>query len=186
MSGSGPNEDDLRRVLVRGPQPVWVEVVDYDERWTAHYLRYAARLRHALRGRLLMIDHIGSTSVPGLAAKPVIDVVIGVVDPDDEASYVPVLESEGYELRVREAGHRCLRGGEPDMPVNLHCYRPEAPEVRRYLAFRDRLRVDTADRDRYAAAKRLLAGRVWPDMNYYADAKSPIIEDILLWSDRID
>lgn len=186
MSSSDSLDDHLRNVLVHGPQPVWVEVVDYNLAWPARYEQYAARLREILGERLLLIEHIGSTSVPGLAAKPVIDIVIGVVDPDDEPSYIPDLESERYDMRVREAGHRCLRGGEPDAPVNLHCYRPDDPEVRRYLAFRDRLRVDTADRDRYAAAKRALAGRQWPDMNYYAEAKSPLIEEILQRSDPGD
>ena len=186
MSSSSSQDDYLRKVLVHGPEPVWVEVVDYDRRWPARYERYAARLRVVLGDRLILIEHIGSTSVPGLAAKPVIDIVIGVADPDDEAGYVADLEGEGYDLRVREPGHRCLRGGDPDGPVNLHCYRPDDAEVRRYLAFRDRLRVDTADRDRYAAAKRALAGREWPGTNYYADAKLPIIEEILSRSDLRD
>jgi GrpB-like predicted nucleotidyltransferase (UPF0157 family) len=185
MSTRESQDDYLCRVLVHGPQRAWVEVVDYDQRWPGRYQRYADRLRELLGHRLLLIEHIGSTSVPGLAAKPVIDIVIGVDDPDDEASYVPHLVSDGYDMRVHEVGHRCLRGGEPDAPVNLHCYRPDDPEVRRYLAFRDRLRSDAADRARYAAVKRSLAGREWPDTNYYADAKSPVIEEILRQSDPI-
>jgi len=179
-------DDFLRNVLVHGLQPAWVAVVDYDDGWPRRYEHYAARLREALGERLLLIEHIGSTSVPGLAGKPVIDIVIGVVDPDDEGSYVPDLTSEGYDIRVREPGHRALRGGVPDSPVNLHCYRPDALEVRRYLAFRERLKVDPVDRDRYAAAKRALADREWPDMNYYAKAKTPIIEEILRHTDLGD
>ncbi len=149
------------------------------------YERCATRLRHVLGDRLLLIEHIGSTAVPGLAAKAVIDIVIGIVDPDDETSYLADLTCEGYDLRVREPGHRALRGGEPDAPVNLHCYRPDAFEVGRYLAFRDRLRADSIDRDRYAEVKRILADREWPDMNYYAEAKSQIIEEILRHTDSI-
>lgn len=186
MSSSGAQDDYLRNVLVHGLRPAWVVVVDYDDGWPARYEQYAARLREVLGDRLLLIEHIGSTSVRGLAAKPVIDIVIGVVDPDDEPSYVPDLESEGYDMRVREPGHRALRGGETAAPVNLHCYQPDAAEVRRYLALRDRLRLDPVDRDRYAAAKRALADREWPDMNYYAEAKSPIIEEILRHSDLGD
>lgn len=183
MSGSVSRDDVLRTVLVHGLQPVWVVVVDYDDGWPSRYERHAASLREALGDRLLLIEHIGSTSVPGLAAKPVIDIVIGVDDPEDETSYVPDLTSEGYDMRVREPGHRALQGGEPDALVNLHCYRPDAQEVRSYLAFRDQLRVDPVDRDRYAAAKRALGDREWPDVNYYAEAKTPIIEEILRHTD---
>ena len=91
----------------------------------------------------------------------------------------PDLEAAGYALRVREAGHRCLRIGEQAAPVNLHCYAPADPEVRKVLLFRDRLRADAADRRRYEDAKRALADREWPDMNYYAEAKYPVISAIL-------
>ncbi|HET6964161.1 MAG TPA: GrpB family protein [Acidimicrobiales bacterium] len=171
--------DHLSEVLVHGLKPVWVELVDHDPTWAAHYERYAAGLQEVLGDRVRLIEHIGSTSVAGLAAKPVIDIVIGVDDPDDEGAYVPDLEGAGYDLRVREPGHRCLRGGDSGMPVNLHCYRPDSPEVALYLRFRDRLRSSEPDRELYAATKRSLATREWPDMNFYADAKGPVIRDIL-------
>jgi GrpB-like predicted nucleotidyltransferase (UPF0157 family) len=180
--GAEPDDelaDQLRRVLVKGLQPVWVEVVDYDHQWPILYQRVADRLRRQLGERARLVEHIGSTSVPGLGAKPVIDVVIGVDDPDDEAGYLPDLLDGGWQLRVREDRHRCLRGAESDMQVNLHCYCPDGPEVTCYLLFRDHLRTHPADRERYAAAKLALAGREWPDMNYYAEAKSPIINEIL-------
>lgn len=129
--------------------------------------------------RATLIEHIGSTSVPGLAAKPIVDIVVGVDDPDDEAAYLPDLRAAGYDLRVREPEHRCLRAGEPDEPVNLHIYPPEHAEVRKYLLFRDRLRSDAGDRLLYESTKRGLADREWPDMNYYAEAKGPVIEAIL-------
>jgi GrpB-like predicted nucleotidyltransferase (UPF0157 family) len=172
-------EGHLRQVLVRGLQPVRVELVEPDPAWPDHYERYAATLRDVLGGRLLLIEHIGSTSVHGLAAKPVIDIVAGLDDPDDEPAYLPDLEAGGWDLRVRESGHRCLRGGDPELPVNLHCYRPDDPEVDRYLRFRERLRCDDAAREHYANAKRALAGREWPDMNVYAEAKSSVIAEIL-------
>lgn len=176
--------EQLADVLVHGLQPVWVEVVEYDPRWPAYYDRYAAGIRAALGERVRLIEHIGSTSVPGLAAKPVIDIVVGIDDPEDEAAYLPDLAAHGYDVRVREVGHRCLRGGDPEMPVNLHCYRPDSPEVDRYLRLRDWLRSNQSDRDLYAATKRELAGREWPDMNFYADAKSPVIADILRRAER--
>ncbi|HVW80930.1 MAG TPA: GrpB family protein [Mycobacteriales bacterium] len=173
------DDDSLSAKLVRGLRPGKVTLADYDPRWPARFERRAAELRAILGERARLIEHIGSTSVPGLAAKPIIDIVVGIEDPDDEPAYLPDLEAAGYDLRVREPGHRCLRAGEPDEPVNLHCYPPGDVEVRRYLAFRDRLRASTADRDRYAATKRELAEREWRDVNYYAEAKWPMIREIL-------
>jgi GrpB-like predicted nucleotidyltransferase (UPF0157 family) len=169
----------LGKVLVHGLQPVWVEIVDYDPRWPELYERSAARLRRRLGARLRLVEHIGSTSVPGLAAKPLIDVVAGIDDPDDEGAYLEDLRLEGFELRVTEPGHRCLRGRELDLPVNLHCYAPGSVEIERYLRFRGRLRHDEDDRRLYEHTKRTLAGREWPDMNFYAESKGPVIAEIL-------
>jgi GrpB-like predicted nucleotidyltransferase (UPF0157 family) len=179
--------EELRRVLVGGPTPVTVVIADADPGWPAQYEAYAAILRSVLGGRLLLVEHIGSTSVPGLAAKPVIDIAAGISDPDDEPAYLLDLIAAGWDLRVREPGHRCLRFepdeprplGEPAMPANLHCYQPTSPEIGRYLRFRDRLRADPAARTRYADLKRSLAAQDWPDMNLYADAKCPLIRELL-------
>lgn len=176
----GPLTDEtLAAALVRGPTPVRVELVDHDPRWAERYAERAAELRRVLGDRARLVEHVGSTSVPGLAAKPIVDIVVGIDDPDDEPSYLPDLEAVGYDVRVRQPGHRCLRAGEPDGPVNLHCYPPGSDEVRRYLLFRDRLRSDEADRRLYEETKRSLAGREWPDVNYYAEAKWPVIQAIL-------
>ncbi|WP_199429139.1 GrpB family protein [Qaidamihabitans albus] len=169
----------LSAKLVRGLRPTRVTLVDYDPAWPERFELRAAELRGILGDRAHLIEHIGSTSVPGLAAKPIIDIVVGIDDPDDERAYLPDLEAAGYDLRVREPGHRALRGGEPDEPVNLHCYPPGHVEVHRYLAFRDRLRASDADRDLYAETKRRLAQREWRDINYYAEAKRPVINEIL-------
>lgn len=173
------DDEKLSAVLVHGLRPVKVTIADYDSGWPARFERRAAELRAILGERLRLIEHIGSTSVPGLAAKPIIDIVIGIDDPDDEPAYLSDLEAAAYNLRVREPEHRCLRTGDPDEPVNLHCYRPDHVEVRRYLTFRDRLRASESDRDLYAATKRELAQREWRDMNYYAEAKGPVIAEIL-------
>ncbi len=169
----------LSAMLVHGPRPTTVTIVDYDPAWPARFERRAAELEAILGHRARLIEHIGSTSVPGLAAKPVVDIVVGIDDPDDEQAYLPDLEAAGYELRVREPKHRAFRIGDPDESVNLHCYPPDHLEVRRYLAFRDRLRASEADRDLYAATKRELAKREWRDINYYAEAKRPVIDEIL-------
>jgi len=133
------------------------------------------------------VEHVGSTSVPGLVAEPIVDIVVGIDDPDDESAYLPDLLAVGYDLRVRDPGHRALRAGDPDEAVNLHCYPPGHAEVRRLLLFRDRLRSDPAERALYARTKVGLAEREWPDINYYAEAKSPVIDEILAragWPDR--
>jgi GrpB-like predicted nucleotidyltransferase (UPF0157 family) len=117
--------------------------------------------------------------VPDLAAKPVVDILVGIDDPDDEAAYLPDLKAAGYHLTVREPQHRCLRAGDPGEPVNLHCYPPGHPEIGKLLLFRDHLRRNAGDRRRYETAKRELATRQWRDMDYYAAAKGPVIAEIL-------
>lgn len=179
MSDKPLTDETLAAVLVNGPRPTWVRLSDYDPRWPARFAVRAAELLAILGDRARLVEHVGSTAVPGLAAKPTIDIVVGIDDPDDEAAYLPDLEAAGYDLRVREPQHRCLRIGEPDEPVNLHCYPPDHPETRKYLLFRDRLRADEGDRRLYEATKSSLADREWPDMNYYAEAKQPVIDGIL-------
>jgi GrpB-like predicted nucleotidyltransferase (UPF0157 family) len=169
----------LSAVLVRGLRPVRVELREHDPAWAQRYAARAAELRAALGPRVRLLEHVGSTAVPGLVAKPVVDIVLGLDDPDDEPAYLPELLALGYDPRVREPGHRCLRAGEPDEQVNLHCYPADDAEIRRVLTFRDRLRADDADRELYAATKLGLTDREWPDMNYYAAAKSPVIAEIL-------
>jgi GrpB-like predicted nucleotidyltransferase (UPF0157 family) len=117
--------------------------------------------------------------VADAAARPVVDILVGIDDPDDEAAYLPGLEAAGYDLTVREPQHRCLRTGDPAEPVNLHCYPPGHPEIRKMLLFRDHLRRSARDRRRYEVVKRELATRQWRDMNYYAAAKGPVVTEIL-------
>ncbi|HVV13848.1 GrpB family protein [Amycolatopsis sp.] len=175
----GLNDEKLSALLVRGPRPAKVTLAEYDPAWPARFERRAAELREILGERARLIEHIGSTSVPGLAAKPIVDIVVGIEDPDDEPAYLPDLEAAGYDLRVREPAHRALRAGDPGEPVNLHCYPPDHVETRKYLAFRARLRASDADRELYEATKRELARREWRDINYYAEAKGPVIAEIL-------
>ena len=174
-----PTDEYLAAVLVHGLRPTRVVLAAYDPRWPARFAARAAELRGILGDRARLIEHIGSTAVPGLAAKPVIDIVVAIDDVDDEPAYAADLEAAGYELMVREPGHRCFRGGGPGEPVNLHCYPPGDPEIRKYLVLRDHLRSHPADRVRYEQVKRDLATRPWRDMNYYAAAKGPVISDIL-------
>lgn len=179
-------EADLAAVTIGELTPYATPVVieDYNPEWPTWYAAEELAIRSALGPRALRIEHTGSTSVPGLPAKPVIDILLLVADPADELSYVPALEAAGYILRVREPAwyeHRFLnrRGGPHD--VNLHVFAPDsgAAEIERILLFRDWLRTNPADRDHYASVKRDLAARPWKYVQHYADAKSPTIEQIL-------
>lgn len=162
-------------VKVDGP----VHLADADPAWTDWYAREEARIRRALGGRALQIEHVGSTAVPGLAAKPVIDIILVVADSADEISYVADLEAAGYQLRFREPDwhqHRFL----VDPPaVQIHVFGVGSTEVARMLLFRDRLRSYPEDRELYERTKRELAARRWSYVQDYADAKSTVVEKII-------
>jgi GrpB-like predicted nucleotidyltransferase (UPF0157 family) len=120
-----------------------------------------------------------------LIAKPIIDILLAVADSADESAYVPALEAAGYRLRIREPDwheHRLLKGSDTD--VNLHVFGSGSPEIERMQRFRDRLRSDDADRDRYAAAKRELAARQWRHTQDYADAKTDVVAEIVARANR--
>jgi GrpB-like predicted nucleotidyltransferase (UPF0157 family) len=162
-----------------------IALVDYDLAWPDMFNREAARIRAALGGAALAVDHVGSTSVPGLAAKPIIDVVLTVTDSSDEAAYVPVLEAVGYVLRIREPEwfeHRVLKG--PDVDVNLHVFSLGCVEIDRMLSFRDHLRRHEADRQLYESTKRRLASRRWKYVQHYANAKTDVVAESMTKASR--
>ncbi len=143
-------------------------------------MREATRIRAVLGDRVLMLEHVGSTSVPGLAAKPIIDIILAVADSADEAAYVPAMESAGYVLHIREPEwhqHRLFKG--PDTNINLHVYSFGCPEIDRMLVFRDWLRSNDADRELYERTKRELAKQTWKYVQNYADAKTSVVEQIV-------
>jgi GrpB-like predicted nucleotidyltransferase (UPF0157 family) len=157
-----------------------IKLVDYDPDWPGLFEREAEKIRAALGERALGLEHAGSTSVPGLAAKAIIDIVLTVADSADEDAYVPALESAGYELTIRERDwyeHRALKGTDPR--VNLHVFSDGCLEIARMTAFRDHLRTNAADRELYERTKRDLAQRTWTYTQDYADAKSDVVEDII-------
>ena len=175
-------EDELFAARVDGspPRSGPVVLVEYDADWPRVFGREEARIREALGDAALQVEHVGSTSIPGIAAKPIIDIVLVVIDPADEPAYVPALTAAGYRLRIREPEwfeHRVLKRTKPD--VNLHVFPPGCVEVERMLRFRDRLRRDAGDRELYELTKRELAKREWKYVQHYADAKSDVVEDIL-------
>jgi GrpB-like predicted nucleotidyltransferase (UPF0157 family) len=176
------DEEQILAATVGEPPPQYRDVViaDYDPEWPGWFERAAEGIRGALGDKALELDHVGSTSVPGLAAKPLIDINLVVADTTDEDAYVPSLEAIGYVLRVREPDwfeHRLLRGYDP--PVNLHVFNPGCEEVERMRRFRDHLRSNDADREFYERTKRDLAAQEWKYVQNYADAKSQVVQDIL-------
>jgi len=160
-------------VLVGGREKRAVVIADYDAAWPVRYEAERAKILGALGSRALQVEHIGSTSVPGLAAKPIVDILVAVADVEDTAD----LEAAGYVLRVREPGHRMLRT--PELDVHVHLWPTGSDDVRRHLAFRDRLRASPEDRSAYERLKRELARREWDDINHYAEAKGALIREIL-------
>jgi GrpB-like predicted nucleotidyltransferase (UPF0157 family) len=167
----------LDDVLIGGREKRDIVIVDHDPRWAERYEHERSRIVAALGDRVLALEHIGSTSVPGLAAKPIIDIDLSVADVEDEDAFVPDLVAAGYVLRVREPGHRMLRT--PARDVHLHVCDHGSEWERRHLVFRDWLRTHPDDRDRYEAVKRELSQREWDDTNDYADAKSDVVADIM-------
>ena len=166
--------------LIGGAEKRRIEIHDYNTDWPETFERHARIIADALGDSALRIEHIGSTSVPGLAAKPIIDILVVVQDSRDESTYLPQLEAAGYVLRVREPDwneHRMFKT--PERDVHIHIYSAGCPEIQRNLTFRDRLRRNINDRHRYEQTKRELAAKEWPDMNAYADAKTEVIESII-------
>jgi GrpB-like predicted nucleotidyltransferase (UPF0157 family) len=157
-----------------------VTLAEPDDEWPATAAALCDGIRSALGDVAVVLAHVGSTSVPGLAAKPVLDLVLGVPDPTDESAYVPALERTGFELSIREPEwheHRLLRRADP--AVNLHVFAAGAAEISAMLAFRDHLRADRRDRELYLRTKVELAGRTWEHVQDYADAKSDVVAEVM-------
>ncbi|MDP8929598.1 MAG: GrpB family protein [Actinomycetota bacterium] len=163
-------------ILIGGREKRPIVLEDWDQRWVERFEQERERIVRALGEVVRRIEHVGSTSVTGLAAKPIVDIQLSVADVEDEAFYVPPMEAAGYVLRVREPGHRMFRT--PDIGVQIHFCTSGSDWERRHLLFRDWLRRSSEDRVRYEASKRELARREWDDVNDYADAKSTVIKKI--------
>ncbi len=180
-------EEQIRTHTIGALKPLSsrILIVDYDPKWPELFGREAVRIRAALGHRALRIEHTGSTAVPGLVAKPIIDMLLVVIDSADEDSYVRDLEAPGYVLRIRETNwfeHRMFNG--PDTEINLHVFSSGCPEIDRILMFRDWLRSNAADRDLYARTKLALARQEWKYVQNYADAKTVVIEEIIARAGR--
>ena len=184
--GSGAGDDDAE-VRLRAATIGEVTVLDgpihlagHDSAWSRAFAAEADRVVGVLRERALLIEHVGSTAVPGLAAKPIIDMVLAVADSANEPAYVPDMESAGYVLRIREPDwyqHRLFR--RTGAAINLHVFSRGCEEIDRMLRFRDHLRTDRTDRELYEQTKFALARRTWRYTQSYADAKTEVVEQIL-------
>lgn len=182
MANKVRSDEELAAVRIGPPEVLnsQIYLAPYDPQWPRLFELEAARIRAALGERVLVLEHVGSTSIPGLSAKPRIDIILGVADSAAEASYVPLLEAAGYVLRIREPDwheHRVFKG--PDTDINLHVFTVGCGEINRMLGFRDHLRADAADRLLYERKKQELAGQTWKYTQHYADAKSEVVEEIL-------
>ena len=175
-------EEQIRAAHVEEVKPLSgrILLVDYDPRWADLFEREAARIRAVLATEALRIEHVGSTSVPGLPAKPIVDVLLVVTDSADEGRtfrhwHRPAIDFTSESLTGTSTG--CFKG--PDTDINLHTFSAGCPEIDRMLLFRDWLRANPADRQLYAETKSALAQKEWRFVQNYADAKSAVIDDIM-------
>jgi GrpB-like predicted nucleotidyltransferase (UPF0157 family)/uncharacterized protein YhfF len=180
--GRATREEQLLAAMVGDARPSTgpVRLAEYDEEWPGAFEREAARIRRALGESALQVEHVGSTSVPSLAAKPIVDILLVVADSSDEPAYVPAMEREGYVLRISEPDwqeHRLFKGTDTD--INLHVFSAGSPEIERMLLFRDWIRESEPDRKLYERAKQDLARKDWDYIQDYADAKTQVVEEIL-------
>ena len=157
-----------------------IKVVAYDPTWPDRFAAWRQVLHAALGPTAVHIEHVGSTSVPGLAAKPIVDVQVSVADLDNEQAYVPALEAVGLQLRSRDLFHRYFRPF-PGRPRDVHVHVCELGSEweAEHLRFRDHLRTHPEARDKYAKTKRDAAAQWADDGLAYTDAKTEVILNIL-------
>jgi GrpB-like predicted nucleotidyltransferase (UPF0157 family) len=183
MTKKPETDKEMAALRVSGtvtPHNAKIQLAPYDPSWSAQYEAEAAKIRSALGDGALVLEHVGSTSIPGVSAKPIIDILLAVADSSDEDAYVPALSAKGYRLHIREADweqHRVMKGERPD--VNLHVFTIGSREISRMLGFRDRCRGHPEERRLYEETKRRLADRVWRHVQHYANAKAEVVEAII-------
>jgi GrpB-like predicted nucleotidyltransferase (UPF0157 family) len=183
MTAKPETDEEMAAIRVSGTVTAWnntIPLYDYDPAWPAQYEREAAKIRSALGEGAVLLEHVGSTSIPGMCAKPVLDILLSVANPADEDAYVPALTAAGFRLHLREPDwyeHRVMKGDAP--LVNLHVLPADCPEIARMVGFRDRCRAHPEEFELYRSTKRELAGRVWRHVQHYANAKSEVVEAII-------
>ena len=183
MTEKPETDEEMAAIRVSGtvtPHNAQIYLAPYDPAWPAQFEGEAAKIRGGLGDGARVLEHVGSTSIPGLCAKPIIDILLAVDDSSDEDAYVPALAAQGYRLHLREPDweqHRVMKGEQPW--VNLHVFTVGSREITRMLAFRDRCRTHPEELALYAETKRELAGQVWRHVQHYANAKGEVVEAII-------
>jgi GrpB-like predicted nucleotidyltransferase (UPF0157 family) len=177
------SDEEMASIRVTGtvsPHNAQIYLAPYDRDWPVQYEAEAAKIRAALGEAAIVLEHVGSTSITGLCAKPIIDILLCVANSANEEAYAPALTAQGYRLHLREPDweqHRVMKGEWP--LVNLHVFTAGSPEVVRMLAFRDRCRTHPDELMLYQETKRALAGQVWRHVQHYANAKGEVVEAII-------
>ena len=176
------SDEYIQKVIVNGnvEHNQTIQLNPYDEKWPALFEREKERILKILKDKALMIEHIGSTSVPGLMAKPIIDILLVVEDAGKEEDYMDDLCRHGYILREREPdfeNHHMFKG--PDTDIHLHVFSKGSKEIEKYLLFRNYLRLHDDARELYENTKKELAKKTWKYVQNYADAKSEVVQKIL-------
>ncbi|OAA35287.1 GrpB domain protein [Metarhizium rileyi] len=178
------DDTGIERIATRELENI-LEIVDPDPTWPQQFEQLKARIKNALGDTALAVAHSGSTSVPGLPAKNIIDIDLTVKDIVDEDSYVGPLEAAGFVFLLRERAwheHRFFGMGRNPTPVNLHVFGPDCPEVEKHRIFRDWLTKSPEDRERYVEAKRASARESTEkgeSMTYYNTRKEKVLQEIL-------
>lgn len=176
------SEAEINSVTIGTPDVLnnTIHLADYNPAWSSIFAELEPKIRSVLKDKVLLLEHVGSTSVPELAAKPIIDMVLAVADSSDESSYVPQLATIGYILTIREPDwyeHRVLKP--QDKTANLHVFTSGCKEIERMIAFRDWLRNHPEDKKLYETTKRKLSQQTWKYIQNYADAKSSVVREIM-------
>ena len=176
------SDEYIQKVVVSGNAEHNQTIIlkPYDENWPVLFEREKQRISTILKDKALMIEHIGSTSVPGLIAKPIIDILLVVEDAGKEEDYVVDLVSHGYILRIKEPdfeNHHMFLG--PDTDIHLHVFSQGSKEIEKYLLLRNYLRAHQEARELYANTKKTLAKKKWKYVQNYADAKSDVVQQIM-------
>ena len=183
MTKAPETDEEMAALRVSGtvtPHNATIDLSPYDPTWPDQYAEEAGFIRAALGERALVLEHVGSTSIPGLSAKPIIDILLAVADSSDEAAYVPALSANGFRLHLREPDweqHRVMKGER--RLVNLHVFTQGSREIARMVGFRDHLRAHPEELRLYQETKQALAARTWRHVQHYANAKSEVVEAIV-------
>lgn len=183
MTKAPETDEEMAALRVSGtvtPHNATIDLSPYDPTWPDQYAEEAGFIRAALGERALVLEHVGSTSIPGLSAKPIIDILLAVADSSDEDAYAPALSANGFRLHLREPDweqHRVMKGER--RLVNLHVFTEGSREIARMVGFRDHLRAHPEELRLYQQTKQALAARTWRHVQHYANAKSEVVEAII-------